>query len=129
VVIAGFLYRISSTEWLTIILCISLVIGMEAMNTAVEWLTDLVSPEYHPLAGKVKDVAAAAVLITVIGAVVAGLIIFIPRMLYLSVLVFIVSSDPDDVEVMPLFPAVFDEIFPVLDQQRSHQAPAACFLR
>lgn len=88
VVIAGFLYRISSTEWLTIILCISLVIGMEAMNTAVEWLTDLVSPEYHPLAGKVKDVAAAAVLITVIGAVVAGLIIFIPRMLYLSVLVF-----------------------------------------
>ncbi|MFM7154611.1 MAG: diacylglycerol kinase family protein [Bacteroidota bacterium] len=79
VVIAGFLYRISTTEWLTIILCISLVIGMEAMNTAVEWLTDLVSPEYHPLAGKVKDVAAAAVLITVIGAVVAGLIIFIPR--------------------------------------------------
>jgi hypothetical protein len=129
VVIAGFLYRISSTEWLTIILCISLVIGMEAMNTAVEWLTDLVSPEYHPLAGKVKDVAAAAVLITVIGAVVAGLIIFIPRMLYLSVLVFIVSFDPDDVEVMPLFPAVFDEIFPVLDQQRSHQAPAAYFLR
>jgi len=79
VVIAGLLCRISSTEWLAIIVCISLVIGMEAMNTAVEWLTDLISPEYHPLAGKVKDVAAAAVLITVIGAVVAGLIIFIPR--------------------------------------------------
>ena len=52
---------------------------MEAMNTAVEWLTDMVSPEFHPLAGKVKDVAAAAVLLTVFGAVAAGLFIFLPR--------------------------------------------------
>jgi diacylglycerol kinase len=81
VVIAGFLCRISPAEWLTIILCISAVVGMEAMNTAVEWLTDLVSPEYHPLAGKVKDVAAAAVLLTVAGAVAAGLTIFLPRIL------------------------------------------------
>lgn len=88
VIIAGLLFRISSAEWLVIVVCISLVIAMEAMNTAVEWLTDLVSPEYHPLAGKVKDVAAAAVLITVIGAVAAGLVIFIPRIRYLSVLVF-----------------------------------------
>lgn len=80
VVIAGTLCRISSTEWLVIVLCISVVIGMEAMNTAVEWLTDLVSPEYHPLAGKVKDMAAGAVLISVIGAVAAGLVIFIPRL-------------------------------------------------
>lgn len=88
VLFAGWLCHISSAEWLTIVVCISVVIGMEAMNTAVEWLTDLVSPEYHPLAGKVKDAAAAAVLITVIGAVVAGLIIFIPKIIYLSVLVF-----------------------------------------
>lgn len=88
VIIAGLLFRISSAEWLVIVVCISLVIAMEAMNTAVEWLTDLVSPEYHPLAGKVKDVAAAAVLITVIGAVAAGLVIFIPRIRYLSVLLF-----------------------------------------
>lgn len=88
VIIAGLLFRISTAEWLAVIVCISLVIAMEAMNTAVEWLTDLVSPEYHPLAGKVKDVAAAAVLITVIGAVAAGLVIFIPRIRYLSVLLF-----------------------------------------
>lgn len=88
VIIAGLLFRISTAEWLALIVCISLVIAMEAMNTAVEWLTDLVSPEYHPLAGKVKDVAAAAVLITVIGAVAAGLVIFIPRIRYLSVLLF-----------------------------------------
>jgi diacylglycerol kinase len=79
VVIAGFLYHISPTEWVTVILCISLVTAMEAMNTAVEWLTDMVSPEFHPLAGKVKDVAAAAVLLTVFGAVAAGLFIFLPR--------------------------------------------------
>lgn len=88
VIIAGTLFGISTAEWLVIVVCISLVIAMEAMNTAVEWLTDLVSPEYHPLAGKVKDVAAAAVLITVIGAVAAGLLIFVPRIRYLSVLVF-----------------------------------------
>ncbi len=79
VVTAGLLYHISPSEWVAVILCISLVTGMEAMNTAVEWLTDLVSPEFHPLAGKVKDVAAAAVLLTVLGAVATGMFIFLPR--------------------------------------------------
>lgn len=88
VVIAGLTCGVSPAEWLAIFISVSMVIAMEAMNTALEWLTDLVSPEYHPLAGKVKDVAAAAVLITVIGAVVAGLIIFVPKITYLSVLVF-----------------------------------------
>jgi diacylglycerol kinase len=88
VVIAGLTCGVSPAEWLAIFISVSMVIAMEAMNTALEWLTDLVSPDYHPLAGKVKDVAAAAVLITVIGAVVAGLIIFVPKITYLSVLVF-----------------------------------------
>lgn len=88
VVIAGLTCGVSPAEWLAIFISVSMVIAMEAMNTALEWLTDLVSPEYHPLAGKVKDVAAAAVLITVIGAIVAGLIIFVPKITYLSVLVF-----------------------------------------
>jgi diacylglycerol kinase len=55
------------------------VICLEAVNTAIEYLTDLVSPEYNPLAGKVKDIAAGAVLIAAIGAVVAGVMIFLPK--------------------------------------------------
>jgi diacylglycerol kinase (ATP) len=53
----------------------------ETLNTAVERLTDLVSPEYHPLAGKVKDVAAGAVLVAMLAAVSIGLVVFGPRLL------------------------------------------------
>lgn len=62
-----------------VVLCIALVISLEALNTAIEHLTDLVSPDYHPLAGKAKDVAAAAVLIAAMGAAVAGGLIFLPK--------------------------------------------------
>ena len=57
----------------------ALVLSAEAMNTAVEFVVDLVSPHYHPLAGKAKDVAAAAVLLAAFGAVIIGLIIFLPK--------------------------------------------------
>lgn len=77
---AGFYWHINRMEWALIILCITLVIALEAINTALEYLTDLVSPGAHPLAGKVKDVAAAAVLIAAIGAVLVGLLIFLPKM-------------------------------------------------
>jgi diacylglycerol kinase len=70
-------------EWVALVICIVLVLALEAVNTALEYLTDLVSPEYHPLAGKAKDVAAAAVLIAAIGAVWVGILIFMP---YLSAL-------------------------------------------
>ena len=49
------------------------------MNTALEYLTDLVSPNYHPLAGKAKDAAAGAVLIIAIGAAIVGIILFGPK--------------------------------------------------
>lgn len=81
VVTCGLFCRISSGEWLAVVICIVLVTALEAMNTAVEYLTDLVSPDFHPLAGKVKDMAAGAVLISAIGAAVVGGIIFIPRLL------------------------------------------------
>jgi len=81
VVAAGCLLHISRTEWLAIVLSISLVIALEAVNTAIEYLTDLISPDYHPLAGKTKDVAAAAVLIGAFGAVIVGLLIFLPHLI------------------------------------------------
>lgn len=80
VVALGFYCHLSRLEWVAICICISLVLTAEALNTALEYLTDLMSPDYHPLAGKAKDVAAAAVLLAAIGAVVVGLILFLPRL-------------------------------------------------
>jgi len=68
-------------EWCWITLAIGLVILSEMFNTAIEYLTDLVSPEMHPLAKKTKDVASGAVLIAALMAVVIGLFIFIPKFL------------------------------------------------
>lgn len=83
VVVCGFVFSISMTEWLFCLLCIGLVFGMEMMNTAIENVVDLVSPEYHYLAGKAKDIAAGAVLITAIISVIVGLLIFFPKCLIL----------------------------------------------
>lgn len=77
-VIAGFLLGINRTEWMMVILCIGVVIAAELFNTAIEALVDLVSPQRHPLAGKVKDIAAGAVLICAAMAAIIGLIIFVP---------------------------------------------------
>ena len=79
VVAAGFCFGLAQSEWCWIILAIVAVWTAEALNTAFEFLTDVASPDFHPLAGKAKDVAAGAVLITAIGAVVIGLIIFGPH--------------------------------------------------
>jgi diacylglycerol kinase (ATP) len=57
-----------------------IVIGAEGANTAIEAVVDLVSPSYHPLAKIAKDVAAGTVLLAALGAVVIGMIIFLPRL-------------------------------------------------
>ena len=81
VIPAGFFFKINTTEWCFIALASGAVLAAEAMNTAIEFVVDLVSPQYNELAGKAKDVAAAGVLLTVFGAVLAGLIIFLPKIL------------------------------------------------
>lgn len=78
VVASGIFFRISPVEWCLVVLCIGLVLAAEAVNTAVESTIDLVSPEIHPLAGRAKDTAAGAVLLTSIAAAVVGSIIFWP---------------------------------------------------
>jgi diacylglycerol kinase len=65
-------------EWAAIIGVIGLVWVAELMNTAVEALVDLASPEQHPLARKAKDVAAAGVLVAAFAALVVGAIVFLP---------------------------------------------------
>lgn len=77
----GWLLSISTTEWCFILIAITMVISAEAFNTALEYLTDLVSPQHHTLAGKTKDVAAAGVLLTAINAVIIGTIIYVPKLL------------------------------------------------
>ena len=78
-VLFGFFFSLSANEWAILIGCCGSVLATEAMNTAVENVVDLVSPDIHPLAGKAKDAAAAAVLITAIAAAIIGLIIFLPK--------------------------------------------------
>ena len=84
VIVAGAWLRISPTDWGLIALAIACVWAAEAMNTAIEALVDLVSPERQPLAAKVKDVAAGAVLIAACGSVVIGLLVFVPHLLRLA---------------------------------------------
>lgn len=76
VILVGLFFSINTTEWGLIFLTFGLVIVAEMINTAIEYLVDFVSPEHHELAGKVKDVAAGAVLISAIIAVAVGISIF-----------------------------------------------------
>jgi diacylglycerol kinase (ATP) len=76
---AGFSFRLRGLEWCCVILAIGLVWVAEALNTAIETLTDLASPEMHPLAGRAKDIAAGAVLMASIIAVAVGAVLFGPR--------------------------------------------------
>ncbi len=78
VVVLGFVFRIKPTEWCIVALCCGGVLMAEAMNSAIEAIADLVSPEFHPLIKKAKDIGAAGVLMMAIAAAAAGLIIFIP---------------------------------------------------
>jgi len=79
VIATGLYVNLSTIEWCLISLAIALVFAAEAFNTALEYLVDLTSPQPHPLAGKAKDAAAAAVLLTAIGAAVLGVLIFGPK--------------------------------------------------
>lgn len=74
----GIYFDIPSLEWAVLILAGGFVLAAEAFNTAIEIDMNLTSPEYHPYARDTKDVAAGAVLISVITAIVIGLIIFLP---------------------------------------------------
>ena len=81
ITLLGFVYKLNPNEWCAIIICMALVVAVEAVNTAIEFIVDLVSPEHHPLAGKAKDVAAGAVLLSVIICGVVWGIIFVPKII------------------------------------------------
>ncbi len=79
VALAGWYVSLSAIEWISLLICFALVIGLEMCNHALEKLCDAVHPDKHPLIKTVKDVAAGAVLWSAIISVVIGLLIFIPK--------------------------------------------------
>ena len=82
-VAAGLLLGLSWVEWAVIALMAVVVLSAEMANTMVEALVDLVTQEHHELARIAKDVSAGVVLLTAIGAVVVGLLMFLPKILRL----------------------------------------------
>ena len=84
VIILGIIFSLTSWEWCIIILTSALVLSLEAVNTALEYLVDMVSPQYQKQARDIKDIAAGAVLISAVAAVIAGLLIFLPKFMLLT---------------------------------------------
>ncbi len=79
VTIAGFYFKISTTEWIAQTLCIGLVMTAEGLNTAIEGIADFVHPDFHEKIGKIKDVAAGAVGIAALASVIVASIIYAPK--------------------------------------------------
>ncbi|MGB5357924.1 MAG: diacylglycerol kinase family protein [Eudoraea sp.] len=79
--IAGFVFNLSALEWIVQILAISLVLGVEGINTAIEKMSDFVHPEFNEKIGFIKDVSAGAVMFVSIGATIIGLLIYLPKII------------------------------------------------
>lgn len=79
VVFLGIFFEIDKQDWIIVLLLFALVFISELFNSAIEYLSDIISTEYHPLIKKIKDMAAAAVLISALISLGIGLLIFIPK--------------------------------------------------
>ena len=78
-VVLGIAFRIDFAEWAIVTVCIGVVLGGECVNTAIEAVVDLASPDYHELAKRAKDCAAGGVLVCSIASVAVAAFIFMPR--------------------------------------------------
>jgi diacylglycerol kinase len=78
VIATGFIFKITKTEWLIVLLCLAMVVSAELFNAAIEKLADRITAQKDPLIGAAKDIAAGAVLITAMLSLVIGIIIFLP---------------------------------------------------
>lgn len=78
--VLGVILKLSFEEWLDLVIVITLVLILELVNTSIEALVDLTSPEIHPKAKLAKDVSAATVLVASIGSVIIGALIFLPKL-------------------------------------------------
>ncbi|MBM6805128.1 diacylglycerol kinase family protein [Bacteroides caecicola] len=80
VIVAGLIVRLSAGEWIAVVFSIGSVLAAEAVNSAIEALADVISPDYNEAIGRAKDMAAGAVLMLAVAAATIGLIIFIPKL-------------------------------------------------
>lgn len=78
--LVGWWLHLLPSQWLMVILAITLVWTAELINTAIEAVVDLHTSHHHPLAKVAKDVAAGAVLVTAINALVVAAVIFAPKL-------------------------------------------------
>lgn len=76
-VVMGLILRLDAVSWAIVFVCCGVVLAAELVNTAVETVVDLVSPEFHPLAGRAKDIAAAASWVLCLFVALAGLAVYI----------------------------------------------------
>ena len=81
VTIAGVFFKITVSEWIAVVFAFGFVIAMEIVNSAIEGISNFISPEKHEMIKKIKDLSAASVLIAAITALLIGLIIFVPKIL------------------------------------------------
>jgi diacylglycerol kinase (ATP) len=78
VITGGFVCHLNREEWCWIVLAVISVWTAEALNTALEFIADVASPEFHPLVKSAKDVAAAAVMLSALGALIIGILLLGP---------------------------------------------------
>ena len=83
VILTGFALKVSLTEWMILLSCIGMVVSLEMINSALEKLSDHVTPHFHPSIKLVKDIAAGAVLWAALVSSIIGVIIFLPKLLRL----------------------------------------------
>jgi diacylglycerol kinase len=81
--LGGWWVGLERWEWATLVLTFTLILALEAVNTALEAVVDLVSPDYHPLAKIAKDAAAGGLVFAVLGSIINALVIFGPRLMSL----------------------------------------------
>src|SRR5690554_6686919 len=79
--VASFYFQLQVAEWLWVSSAIFVVFISETLNTAIEYLVNLISPEYNPIAGKIKDLSAGAVLLAALYALLVAGLVFIPKLI------------------------------------------------
>ena len=79
----GFLFRISPMEWIAVVIVIGMVFAAEIINSSIERTADFVKAERDDRKRDIKDLGAAAVLVSAIAAAIVGIIIFLPKIIVL----------------------------------------------
>ncbi|MDO5118769.1 MAG: diacylglycerol kinase family protein [Coriobacteriales bacterium] len=81
-IVAGLIVGLDALSWAIVLVCCGIIIAAELINTAIEKVVDLVSPEFHPLAGQAKDIAAAAVWVMALLVAIVGILVFVRALFF-----------------------------------------------